>query len=114
MPRHLLVLLALLAAAPASARIHRIAPLLPADAAAAPATAIRSAASQPICWTGRFDCSIDVKYFGGSVLANPRIYAVFWEGHQDPDVAEKMPSFYAALANSEYLDWLTEYSTTVP
>jgi hypothetical protein len=48
--------------------------------------------------------------YGGPVIPNVKVYAVFW----GPNVAfqEELGSFYAAIPNSTYFDWLNEYDTT--
>ncbi len=58
-------------------------------------------------------CQVDLQYFGGPVLANVKVYAVFWDSTVNPDVTLGMAGFYQTLTNSEWMDWLSEYSTTL-
>ncbi len=52
-----------------------------------------------------------VTYYGGPVVSNPSVVAVSWGPNVDVNVANGMPSFYASILQSPYLDWLSEYST---
>jgi hypothetical protein len=58
-------------------------------------------------------CIVDLQYFGGHVLSNVKVYAVFWPGLVSSDVQSGVPGFYAALTDSGWMDWLAEYSTTI-
>ena len=58
-------------------------------------------------------CVVDLQYFGGHVLSNVKVYAVFWSGLVSSDVQSGVPGFYAALTDSGWMDWLAEYSTTI-
>lgn len=63
---------------------------------------------------GQFvDCDIQMKFFGGKVIPNVKVYAVFWGGSVSPEIRSRIGGFYRALTNSQYLDWLNEYSTTL-
>jgi hypothetical protein len=48
-------------------------------------------------------------YFGGPVISSIKAYTVAW-GNSVLDQAE-MNSFFTAITNSTYLDWLSEYNT---
>jgi MYXO-CTERM domain-containing protein len=50
-------------------------------------------------------------YFGGPVVQNAKIYAVFWTANVDPAVSANIAQFYTDIAGSSYLDWLSEYGT---
>lgn len=60
-----------------------------------------------------------VEYFGGSVTANAKVYVVWWG---DPSkinatvTAAKggIADFYAGVLNSNFMDWLNQYSTNIP
>jgi hypothetical protein len=58
-------------------------------------------------------CAVNMQYYGGHVLSNVKVYAVFWSTSVTSDVQSGVPTFYSALVNSDYLDWLTEYSTNL-
>jgi hypothetical protein len=54
---------------------------------------------------------IDTTYGGGPVIPNVHPIAVFWGVSVFPVITVYIPGFYAALANSPYIDWLSEYNT---
>jgi hypothetical protein len=116
-----IVLAALLySATPARADVLRIVrprPAAPAAGQAGTPSLLRNAGTAPECFDAQgkpIVCgNIDMTYFGGHVLSNVKVYAVFWDATVRSDVALGMGGFYRALTNSEYLDWLTEYSTTL-
>ncbi len=73
-------------------------------------------ATAPTCYSNAgkpVTCTVDIQYFGGPVLSNVKVYAVLWSIAVSPDVALDIGGFYTAATNSEWLDWLTEYSTTI-
>jgi hypothetical protein len=53
-----------------------------------------------------------LNYNGGRVLGHVDINAVFWGGGVNATVATRIPTFYDTIAQSSYMDWLSEYSTT--
>ena len=53
-------------------------------------------------------------YYGGKVIANVKVYTVLWGGSVDPVISSAMPDVFRASTNSAWMDWLNEYSTTVP
>ena len=55
--------------------------------------------------------SENVVYYGGPVLSNVKIYAVFWGSQVNAEVQAKIGDFYTALSNSTYIDLLGQYST---
>jgi hypothetical protein len=56
--------------------------------------------------------SAQLTYRGGPVLQNVRVATVFWgSGVQ---FASQLNSFYSAVINSAYYDWLSEYNTSSP
>lgn len=86
------------------------------EASASPAGASPLAATAPSCLNAQgqsIPCAVNLQYFGGPVLSNVKVYAVFWNGAVRLDVAQLIGGFYETLTNSEWLDWLTEYSTTL-
>lgn len=52
-------------------------------------------------------------YYGGPVIANAKVYAVFWGNGVDSEIKEKIGPFYANIMDSTYLDWLSEYDTSL-
>jgi hypothetical protein len=54
---------------------------------------------------------VGVAYYGGRVLSNVAIVAVFWTSNVDLDLQQEVGSFYSAIASSSYIDWLEEYDT---
>jgi hypothetical protein len=51
-------------------------------------------------------------YYGGPVIADVEVYAVFWGGAAQVRYASALGAFYAGVTNSAYFDWLSEYDTT--
>jgi hypothetical protein len=51
-------------------------------------------------------------YMGGPVISNVQVVAVFWSSSVDSVVTGNMPGFFSAITQSEFLDMLSEYSTT--
>jgi hypothetical protein len=54
---------------------------------------------------------VGVAYYGGRVLSNVAIVAVFWTSNVAVDLQQQVGSFYTAIASSSYIDWLEEYDT---
>ena len=54
-----------------------------------------------------------VVYYGGPVLANVKVYSVFWGKSVDSSVTSQIGSFFSATVNSTYLDWMKEYDTNI-
>ena len=52
-----------------------------------------------------------LSYYGGPVLSNASVYAVYWGPNVNPEVTAKIPDFYKSFIESNYMDWLTEYNT---
>ena len=52
-----------------------------------------------------------LRYYGGPVLQNAKVYSVNWGSHISAVVTGQMPLFYADVVASPYLDWLSEYDT---
>lgn len=55
----------------------------------------------------------NLKYYGGKVIPNVKIYQVnYGTGTYIPEVAgTQMGAFYAQVTNSAYIDWQSEYNT---
>jgi hypothetical protein len=53
--------------------------------------------------------STQLKYYGGPVIANVTVHAVYWG--QNVAFQSHLNDFYSAIPNSSYLDWLSEYDT---
>src|SRR5690242_16148336 len=57
-------------------------------------------------------------YYGGRVVSNMEVVQVLWgTGSYIPEVSgtgtPSIASFYQGVLNSSYIDWLTEYNTTI-
>lgn len=52
-----------------------------------------------------------VVYYGGPVLKQVKLYVVFWGSKVDANSQKTLPGFYQSLVNSDYLDFLKQYST---
>src|SRR5207244_482802 len=52
-----------------------------------------------------------LKYYGGKVIPNAKVYSVNWNGTVNSSIRSRMPQFYAAILNSPHIDWLNEYDT---
>jgi MYXO-CTERM domain-containing protein len=55
--------------------------------------------------------SVTLKYYGGPIIQNPTIIAVFWSSYVPASISSTMPAFYTAIVKSSYFDWLSEYNT---
>ncbi|MGZ6060311.1 MAG: COG1470 family protein [Myxococcaceae bacterium] len=75
---------------------------------------LRAAGTSPECAapSGPVPCRVEMKYFGGPVISNVKVYAVLWDGTVNAEVAQGIGDFYRAFTSSEFFDWLTEYSST--
>ena len=67
----------------------------------------------------RTAAGVTMEYFGGPVIPNPKVYVVWWgnPANLNPAITAAhggIADFYAGVTNSNYLDWLNEYNTTVP
>jgi hypothetical protein len=83
----------------------------------APHASAQNPGNAPVCLsqTGRvIPCVVDLEYFGGPVLPNVKVYAVFWSAGVSEEITTGIGPFYRTITNSEYVDWLTEYSTHIP
>ncbi len=56
----------------------------------------------------------NVQYWGGHVISNVKLYAVFWGSGVDATTRSSIGGFFTALANSEWMDWQNEYRTDIP
>jgi hypothetical protein len=53
----------------------------------------------------------NVFYYGGPVVSNPQVIAVYWGPNVDSQIVSTIPSFYQDVLSSFYEDGLYEYST---
>lgn len=60
---------------------------------------------------GNTAAATHLDYYGGRVLANVEVVAVFWGASVNGEVMNEMPGFYSAVTQSSYFDWLSEYDT---
>ncbi len=63
--------------------------------------------------------TVTMEYFGGTVVENPKVYVVWWGNPANINSAVTaahggIADFYAGVTNSNFMDWLNEYNTTVP
>lgn len=54
-----------------------------------------------------------LNYYGGRVIPNVGVVAVFWGPNVDPTVRSQIGGFFTAVTNSPYIDWLSEYNTNI-
>jgi hypothetical protein len=54
-----------------------------------------------------------LKYYGGPVVSNPKVYVVFWDKNVDIRTQNGIRDFYAKLTNSTQMDWLSQYDTNI-
>ena len=52
-------------------------------------------------------------YFGGPVISNVKVYAVFWGDTVNAETQQKIGPFFANMLDSTYMDWLSEYDTNI-
>ena len=52
-----------------------------------------------------------MEYFGGIVFANVEVVSVMWGPNVNATTVAEIPDFSAAIANSTFIDQLSEYST---
>ena len=50
-------------------------------------------------------------YFGGPIVQNPTIVAVFWNANVNATLRQNIAQFYADVTVSSYWSWLQEYGT---
>lgn len=53
-------------------------------------------------------------YYGGPVISNAKVYAVFWTDKVAAETKTKIGPFYENILDSGYMDWLSEYDTNLP
>jgi hypothetical protein len=54
-----------------------------------------------------------LRYYGGPVISNVKVYVVFWGPNVTPQVQSQIGDFYRDITNSPYFDWLNEFNTTI-
>jgi hypothetical protein len=52
-----------------------------------------------------------IPYNGGKVIQNVKVVSIMWGGEANVRDGSRWESFYQAITNSDYMDWLTEYNT---
>jgi hypothetical protein len=52
-----------------------------------------------------------LRYYGGPVIPNAKVYAVFWGDGVSAETKSKIGPFFANILDSTYMDWLSEYDT---
>ena len=116
MPRPLsvfLYFLTLTAGVAVAGPVHIVRRNPAAPPAGAAPSQIGSDAGIPYCGISGCDPNTMLKfhYFGGNVIPNVKLYAVFWTSGVDATTQNQIGPFYQALTNSSWMDWLNEYST---
>jgi hypothetical protein len=54
-----------------------------------------------------------VLYYGGPVISNVKVTAVMWGPNVDSTTQSQIGDFFKTTVNSTYMDWLSEYNTTI-
>jgi hypothetical protein len=54
-----------------------------------------------------------LSYYGGRILSRAEVVAVFWGDAVPAEVKDGAGPFYEAALSSSYVDWLSEYDTTI-
>lgn len=54
-----------------------------------------------------------LSYYGGPVISNVQVIAVYWGANVNSEIPAKIPGFYQGVTDSVYFDLLSEYSTDV-
>jgi hypothetical protein len=67
-----------------------------------------AAATAPSC-----SGSCNLQYWGGHVISNVKIYAVFWGSGVSATTQSSIGGFFTALTNSTWMDWMNEYRTDI-
>jgi hypothetical protein len=57
--------------------------------------------------------SPQLTYFGGPVISNAQVVAVFWSSNVNPTIQQNIGTFFQGLTNSSWYDTLSEYATNV-
>jgi MYXO-CTERM domain-containing protein len=57
--------------------------------------------------------SCNLQYWGGHVISNVKIYAVFWGSGVNATTQSGIGGFFTALTNSPWMDWMTEFRTDI-
>ena len=50
-------------------------------------------------------------YYGGPVISNAKIQVVYWSDYVESETQTGVPGFYSSLTDSDFMDWLDQYST---
>lgn len=54
-----------------------------------------------------------LNYYGGHVISNVNVVPVMWGASVPAEVATGIGTFYTAITDSPYFDWLAEYDTNI-
>ena len=84
--------------------------VLAGSAQAAPHGILWAAGQKPVQSKGA-NASAGLLYYGGPVIENAKVYAVFWGEGVPAETKAKIGSFYTNMLDSVYMDWLNEYNT---
>ncbi len=87
------------------------APVTPADASPTAQPPVARLGTEPPRRARLTGGSGNVVYYGGHVISRVQIVAVMWTSGVSQEVSSGIGSFYAAITQSAYFDWLGEYDT---
>ncbi len=55
----------------------------------------------------------NLQYYGGPVIPNAKVYAIFWTDKVAAETKTKIGPFFENILDSNYMDWLSEYDTNL-
>jgi hypothetical protein len=68
---------------------------------------------QALGLTGNKAAEKKLYYYGGPVISHAKVYAVMWGAEVDATTQKQIRGFLENVVNSTYMDWLTEYATSI-
>ena len=57
--------------------------------------------------------SENLLYYGGPVISNAKVYAIFWGDNVAAETKSGIGAFLTNMLDSVYMDWLSEYNTNL-
>jgi hypothetical protein len=64
--------------------------------------------------TGGGTLTCDVEYFGGRLIQNVEIFAVYWTDQAPNGTPEQYDAYFSTIVQSSYFDWIREWDTGTP
>lgn len=55
----------------------------------------------------------NLQYYGGPVISSAKVYAIFWTDKVAAETKAKIGPLYENILDSNYMDWLNEYDTSL-